>query len=164
MTDYLIAAAIVAATGATGFGAYLHKKSNNIEVMEEEYQTFDDVLEGVKLYIVEQIKDDEITADLSDEELEKRRLRKIALKNALKMAPNGVREAKLVVKGLIKKWILVNLKTEKVYELIGMNDESEPDDNTMFEILMYKYQKEYGVHAFTKWMEKYNLYLSLIHI
>ncbi len=158
MTDYLIAAAIVAATGAAGFGAYLHKKSNNIEVMEEEYQTFDEVLEGVKLYIVEQIKDDEITADLSDEELEKRRLRKIALKNALKMAPNGVREAKLVVKGLIKKWILANLKTEKVYELIGMNDESEPDDNTMFEILMYKYQKEYGVNAFTKWMEKYNLY------
>lgn len=158
MTDYLIAAAIIAATGGASMATYMHKKANNIEVTEEEYQTFDDVLEGVKLFIVEQIKDDDITSDLSDEELEKRRLRKIALKNSLKMAPNGVRDAKLVVKGLIKKWILGNLKTEKVYELIGLNDESEPDDNTMFEIMMYKYQKQYGVHAFTKWMEKYELY------
>lgn len=75
------------------------------------------------------------------------------------MAPNGVRESKLVVKDLIRKWILGNLPIEKVYEFIGMNGESEPTDNIMFEIMMYKYQQEYGVNAFTHWMENIN-YIS----
>lgn len=96
---------------------------------------------------------------MSDAEMEKRRLRKVALKNHLKMAPNGVRESKLVVKDLIRKWILGNLPIEKVYEFIGMNGESEPTDNIMFEIMMYKYQQEYGVNAFTHWMENIN-YIS----
>lgn len=157
MTDYLIAAAIVAAAGAAGAGLVLHKKANNIQVVNEDYQTFNDVLEGVKLDIVEQIKDDDISNDMSDEELEKSRQRKIAIKNALKMAPNGVREAKLVVKGMIKKWLVEHLGIEKVNELTGLNAESEPDDNTMFEILMYRYQKKYGIHAFSVWMDKYDL-------
>ena len=126
--------------------------------IRDRYHTFEEVLEGVKLYIVEQSKDDNISADMSDAEMEKRRLRKVALKNHLKMAPNGVRESKLVVKDLIRKWILGNLPIEKVYEFIGMNGESEPTDNIMFEIMMYKYQQEYGVNAFTHWMEKYKLY------
>lgn len=158
MTDYLIAAAIIAASAAGGYAGLMHKKASNIEVEDEQYHTFEEVLEGVKLYIVEQSKDDNISADMSDAEMEKRRLRKVALKNHLKMAPNGVRESKLVVKDLIRKWILGNLPIEKVYEFIGMNGESEPTDNIMFEIMMYKYQQEYGVNAFTHWMEKYKLY------
>lgn len=157
MTDYLIAAAIIAAAGAAGAAVVMHKKANNIEVVNEDYQTFDDVLEGVKLDIVEQVKDDDIATEMSDEELEKSRQRKIAIKNALKMAPNGVRESKLVVKGMIKKWLVEHIDIEKVKELTGLNSESEPDDNTMFEILMYRYQKTYGVHAFTAWMDKYDL-------
>lgn len=157
MTDYLIAMAIIAAAGAGGTAAIMHKKANNIEVVTEDYQTFDDVLEGVKLDIVEQVKDDDISADMSDEELEKSRQRKIAIKNALKMAPNGVRESKLIVKGMIKKWLLAHVDIDKVKELTGLSAESEPNDNTMFEILMYKYQKKYGVHAFTAWMDKYDL-------
>lgn len=157
MTDYLIAAAIIAAAGAAGSAVVMHKKANNIQVVNEDYQTFDDVLEGVKLDIVEQVKDDDIATEMSDEELEKSRQRKIAIKNALKMAPNGVRESKLVVKGMIKKWLVEHVGIEKVKELTGLNAESEPDDNTMFEILMYRYQKQYGVHAFTAWMDKYDL-------
>ncbi len=157
MVDYLIATAIVASAGGLSVAGFMHKKANNIEVIEEEYQTFDDILEGVKLYIVEQVKDDDIRINVSDEDLEKRRLRKLAIKNALKMAPNGVREAKLIVKGMIKKWVINNVKLEKIYELVGLSGESEPDDNIMFEILMYKYQQKYGVHAFSRWMEKYHL-------
>ena len=88
MTDYLIAAAIIAASAAGGYAGLMHKKASNIEVEDEQYHTFKDVLEGVKLYIVEQSKDDNISADMSDAEVEKRRLRKVALKNHLKMAPN----------------------------------------------------------------------------
>ena len=79
MTDYLIAAAIIAASAAGGYAGLMHKKASNIEVEDEQYHTFEEVLEGVKLYIVEQSKDDNISADMSDAEMEKRRLRKVAL-------------------------------------------------------------------------------------
>ena len=52
MTDYLIAAAIIAASAAGGYAGLMHKKASNIEVEDEQYHTFKDVLEGVKLYIV----------------------------------------------------------------------------------------------------------------
>ena len=81
MTDYLIAAAIVAASVTGGYAGLMHKKASNVEVETEQYHTFADVMEGVKLYIVEQTKDDSISADMSDAEMEKRRQRKVALKN-----------------------------------------------------------------------------------
>ena len=73
MTDYLIAAAIIAASAAGGYAGLMHKKASNIEVEDEQYHTFKDVLEGVKLYIVEQSKDDNISADMSDAEMEKKK-------------------------------------------------------------------------------------------
>lgn len=45
MTDYLIAAAIIAASAAGGCAGLMHKKASNIEVEDEQYHTFEEVLE-----------------------------------------------------------------------------------------------------------------------
>lgn len=37
MTDYLIAAAIIAASAAGGYAGLMHKKASNIEVEDEQY-------------------------------------------------------------------------------------------------------------------------------
>lgn len=89
MTDYLIAAAIIAASAAGGYAGLMHKKASNIEVEDEQYHTFEEVLEGVKLYIVEQSKDDNISADMSDAEMEKEDSVRLPLKIILRWHQTG---------------------------------------------------------------------------
>lgn len=157
MVDYLATLGILAACGAGISGFYFHAKADKEVVLKEEYETFEDVLEAVKMHVVSIVKDEPITSTLTDEEMERLEKRKAQQKHALKMAPNGVKEAKLHVKSIIRSWITDNLPMEKVKELVGVDGDSEPTHNVMFEILMYKYTKEYGMKAFSKWMKRYKL-------
>lgn len=45
---------------------------------------------------------------------------------------------------------------DRVRIFLGIDEESEPDHNIMFEIILYRYQKEYGQDAFSEWMENYH--------
>ena len=155
MNDYMISTAVMAAGFAIGVTAYMRKKSKTQAVSSEIYESFEDVLNAIKLHIVEQVKDDSIDVYLSDEELERLKMRRIQRKNALKMAPNGVKEAKMTVKGIIRAWLIENIEPERARQLISIDKESEPPHNTMFEMIMYRYQKVYGTKAFSVWLEKY---------
>ena len=155
MNDYMISAAAIAGCIVAGAVAYMKKKTSTKDISTEKYETFQDVLNAIKLHVVEQVKDDSIDVFLSDEELERLKMRKLQRKNALKMAPNGVKEAKLTVKGIIRSWLVENISPDKARQLIGIDNESEPDHNVMFEMIMYRYQQAYGAKAFSVWMEKY---------
>ena len=157
MQEYLAAAGILTLGLGTLTGAYFRAKAMKEVIVYEDFETFDDVLSAVKLYIVDLVKDEPITSALSDEEMERLEQRKVKQKNALKMAPNGVKESKLIVKGMIREWVVNNLPIERVKELCGLDADSEPSHNVMFEILMYEYQKRYGTKAFAKWIEEYTL-------
>ena len=157
MVDYLVTTGILAACGTGLTGLYFNAKAKKEVVLEEKYEHFDDVMEAVKLYVVGQVKEESIASSLSDEELERLEKRKARQKNALKMAPCGVKEAKLIVKGMIREWIVANLDIDKIRELVGVTNDAEPSPNVMFEIIMYDYQKKYGAHAFSKWMKEFHL-------
>lgn len=157
MVDYLVTTGILAACGTGLTVSYFRAKAKKEIVLEEKYEHFDEVMEAVKLYVVGLVKEESIASSLSDEELERLEKRKARQKNALKMAPCGVKEAKLVVKGMIREWIVANLDIEKVREFVGVTNDAEPSTNVMFEIIMYDYQKKYGAYAFSKWMKEFKL-------
>jgi putative alpha-1,2-mannosidase len=60
--------------------------------------------------------------------------------------------AKLMVKEMIHSFLEEHLKPEKMRQIIGLDKESERNTNTMFEIIMYIYKKQYGRDALTKWI------------
>lgn len=154
MSDVMIAAAMLC--GSVGFCAagYIRALAGKDTAAQEEYATFEEALEGLKLYMVERTREDGIGAAVSDEELKRRKKQKAMEKAAIKMAPNGVRDAKLAVKGMIRTWVLETLSEEKMRQFLGVDEESEPTHNIMFEILLYRYQKEYGLNAFSVWMDE----------
>ena len=158
LNDLLVSAAIIAAGMASGAAYYVYAKAKKEVIEEEEFETFDDVLNAVKLYIVGQIKEEPMTSTMSDKDYDRLTKRKTQIKNALKNAPNGVKDAKLRVKEMIRTWVTSNLSIDKCRELLGLDAESEPSCNTMFEIILYRYQKDYNTKAFQKWMEKTGFY------
>lgn len=154
MTDLLIAVGLLTGTAGAAAAGYLKAAASRDVEVEEDYTTYPEALEAMKLYMVERTKDDSIYSNITDDEMKRRKKLKAQEKAAIKMAPNGVRDAKLMVKGMIRTWVLSNLPMERVRQFLGIDDESEPTHNIMFEILMYRYQKEYQQDAFSHWMDE----------
>ena len=97
---------------------------------------------------------DDYTFASSNEEFDKMYKRKLKYKIALDNAVYGIDSDKAVVIRLIKDFLLENVIEEKCNELIGLDADGEPTDNTIFEIIMYKYKKKYGKKALAKWIDK----------
>lgn len=154
MSDVMIAAAILAGSVGACAAGYLRAKADKDIVLEDDYATYGEALEALKLYMVERTKEDSIYTAMTDDELKRRKKLKAQEKAAIKMAPNGVRDAKLMVKGMIRTWVLSNLPQERIRQFLGIDEESEPTHNIMFEILLYRYQKEHKQDAFSVWMDK----------
>lgn len=161
MVDFLIATGVTAVAATGIFSRYIYRKAKKQIYVDEEYSSFDEILNAIKLYIVDETKEVSSTIPLTDAEY--RRLKKLRAltRTALKNAPNGVREAKLYVKGMIGAWVVNNLSEDKVREILGLDESGEPDHNTMFEILMFKYRKmtesmpgKKRDDAFSIWFEK----------
>lgn len=161
MVEALMAAGITAVAAAGAGTHYLYRKAKKQIVIEEEYSTFSEVLEAVKLYMVSETKEIDVDAQLSDEEIKRLKKRRAQTREAMTNAPHGVKEAKLYVKGMIHTWVINHLTDEKIIELSGLDTNSEPDHSTMLEIILLKYRKmrdrngkEYGVNGFKVWFEK----------
>lgn len=161
MVEALIAAGLTA-TAAAGFGThYLYRKAKKQIVIEEEYSTFADVLDAIKLYMVSETKEIDADAQLSDEEIKRLKKRRAQTRDAMTNAPHGVKEAKLYVKGMIHSWVAARIPDEKIRELTGLDVNGEPDHSTMLEIILLKYRKmigpdgkEYGANGFKAWFDK----------
>lgn len=134
------------------FIMYIFAKAKKQIVLEEDLYTFEEVLDALKIYIVNLTKEDSINGLETDEELKRLAKRKAQRKEALKNAVYGLDGAKLMVKEMIHTFLLEHMKPEKIRQIIGVDKESEPSTNTMFEIIMYKYKKTYGRDALTKWI------------
>ena len=161
MVEALMAAGLTAVAAAGAGTHYLYRKAKKQIVVEEEYSSFGEVLEAVKLYMVGETKEIDVDAQLSDEEIKRLKKRRAQTRDALTNAPHGVKEAKLYVKGMIHTWVINHLTDEKIIELSGLDPNSEPDHSTMLEIILLKYRKmrgadgkEYGVNGFKVWFEK----------
>lgn len=152
MTDIIIVISVcmVLVVGLAAF--YIHRKASKQVVVEEEFSSFDEVVAAVKLYMVEQTKDPDIYTDMTEEDLKRARKRCAQTKAAVKAAPNGERDAKLYVKGLIFGWVMANIPIEKIKMFLGFTADTEPDFSTMFEVILLKYQQKYGLKGFEKWV------------
>ena len=121
------------------------------------FKSLDEILEGVKQYMVDLIKED-TNMVVNSEDFERLYKRKARINVALKKCVYGIDSAKLTVQDLIKEYIEQNVPDEVVDTILGLNlDEGgEPSDQVMFEILMYRYQKRYGKEALKEWILKNN--------
>ncbi|WOO37850.1 ATPase, T2SS/T4P/T4SS family [Anaerocolumna sp. AGMB13020] len=140
------------------FFLYIRAKAKKQVVIEEDLSTFDEVLDALKIYIVNLTKEDSISSQESDEDLKRLVKRKAQRKEALKNSVYGIDSAKLMVKEMIHTFLTEHMKPEKIRQIVGLDKESEPNTNTMFEIIMYKYKKLYGRDALTKWILENSFY------
>jgi pilus assembly protein CpaF len=140
------------------FFLYIRAKAKKQVVIEEDLSTFEEVLDALKIYIVNLTKEDSINSQESDEDLKRLVKRKAQRKEALKNSVYGIDSAKLMVKEMIHTFLVEHMKPEKIRQIVGLDKESEPNTNTMFEIIMYKYKKQYGRDALTKWILENSFY------
>lgn len=133
---------------------YLNSKKKVTVKFEEKFKNLDEVLEAVKQYMVDLVKED-TNLVVSSEDFERLYKRKARINVALKKCVYGIDSAKLTVIDLIKEFIEQNVPDETVDNILGLNLEEggEPSDQVMFEIIMYKYQKRYGKDALSEWIK-----------
>lgn len=152
MNDIIAALCICIAIVVVIIAMYIYRLAKKQAVIEEDFAAFQDVISAVKLYIVSQTKDPDIYENMSEEDLKRARQICAQTKAAVKGAPNGERDAKIFVKGIIYGWVMNNLSIDKIKKFLGFTSDTEPDHNTLFEIILLKYQQNYGTKGFEKWM------------
>lgn len=152
MNDIIIALCICIAIVVVIAAMYVYRLANKQAIIEEDFASFQDVISAVKLHIVSQTKDPDIYEDTSEEDLKRARQICAQAKTAIKGAPNGERDSKLYVKGIIFGWVMNNLSIDKIKEFLGFTSDTEPDQSTMFEIILMKYQQMHGMKGFEEWV------------
>jgi pilus assembly protein CpaF len=152
MSNFNLGLASVIAITIILFFLYVRAKAKKQVVIEEDLSSFGEVLDALKIYIVNLTKEDSISSLETDEDLKRLAKRKAQRKEALKNSVYGIDSAKLMVKEMIHAFLDEHMRPEKMRQIIGLDRESEPNTNTMFEVIMYKYKKEYGRDALTKWI------------
>lgn len=138
------------------FILYQRAKMRTTIVIEDDYSTIDEVVEAVKIEMVEIVKEDE-TLNISDAEYNALYKRKARITSALKNCVHGIDSAKIIVIELIRSFIDQNVPKSRIAELLGLSDGMLPSDHVMFEILLYRYKKEFGKQAIAEILEKYHL-------
>ncbi|WP_066714748.1 ATPase, T2SS/T4P/T4SS family [Clostridium sp. Marseille-P299] len=133
---------------------YFFAKGKKQAILEEELSTFDEILDAIKAHMVDLIRDDGDDSS-TDEEFIKTKKRKAQIDLACKNASYGIESAKLMLKGIIRTFLKENVSIEKVEQILGLDNESEPSTRVMFEILMYRYKKAFGKNALSMWMKRY---------
>lgn len=153
--NYILVVIIFVLFFAIVLALYARARGQKDIVVEERFNTLDEVLDAIKVYMVDLVSDD-YTFVSSNEEFDRMYKRKAKFKAALNNAVYGIDSDKAVVIRLIRDFLLENVIEEKCDELIGLDPDGEPTNNVMFEIIMYKYKQKYGKAALSKWLEKNN--------
>lgn len=134
---------------------YIRSKRQTNKADTEIFNSIDKVLEAVKIEMVEIVKDD-IGLGISNDEFDRLYKRKARINDALKNCVHGVDSAKALVIDLIRNFIASKVPHEQITELLGLSEDSEPSNHVKFEMIMYKYKKQYGKDAMQKWIDKYD--------
>lgn len=135
---------------------YQKSKRKRATIIDEEYGSIEQLLEAVKLEMIDIIKED-YSLSLSESEFNSLYRRKAKINKALRECIYGIDSAKIRVIELIREFISNNVPHEKVTELLDLSPGLTPSDHVMFEILMYKYKQKYDRDALVEWIDKYKL-------
>lgn len=137
---------------------YFVAKGKKQVIENEDLTSFEDILEALKLYIVDLIKEDGKNIK-SDEEYRRLYKRKAKINDALKSAVYGIDSAKVYVQELIRGYVEEKVSMDVIEQVLGIDNDSEPSAHVMFEIIMYRYKKKYSRDALKKWIIMNNLHL-----
>jgi pilus assembly protein CpaF len=135
---------------------YQRAKLKTTVLLEDDFSTMNHVLEAVKSEMVEIIKED-YSVGLADADFNALYKRKARIQDALRNCVHGIDSAKVIVIELIRGFISQNVHPNRIGELLGVSDGMIPSDHVMFEILMYRYKKQYGKQALGELLTKYDL-------
>jgi pilus assembly protein CpaF len=118
--------------------------------------TFDKLLETVKNELSELVKEDTFTGS-TEAEFNSLLRRKTRISNALRDSISGLDSAKDIVIDLIYSVVTKHLPTEEDILSVVEFDSEFLDPHIKFEVLMYKYKKEYGRKALSVFLDNYGL-------
>lgn len=154
----------VLAIGGIGGGIYWYINKLKNTSWEEEFtntKTVDYLILGVKEIFSATQKQNLKEMNMSRHEMEKRELLKNQLRNSLKTAAYGDKEAKKFITSYIESLITTHKKVkvsiEDVDNYIHFNSASSLKSRDKFEILMYLYRQDYGDKCFTQMINDYDL-------
>lgn len=133
---------------------YFRAKNNAVKVVEDELNTFQKILEHVKMKLVALDKG-ELSPTLTNDQFERAYRRKARTREALVNCVHGIESAKILVIDLIRNIIAEDIKPEVITSLLGLDSGFLPPSQIQFEILLYRYKKLYGKQALAELIEKY---------
>lgn len=150
--------------GAIGGGIYYYIRKLKNTSWDEEFtnnKTIDYLVLGVKEIFSATQKQNLKEMNMSRREMEKRELLKNQLRNSLKTAAYGDKEAKKFITSYIESLITTHKKVkvsiEDVDNYIHFKSASSLKSRDKFEILMYLYRQDYGDKCFTQMINEYSL-------
>lgn len=132
---------------------YFFARGKKQVVLEEDLATYEEILEAIKGHMVDLIRE-EGDDNWTDEEYIKVKKRKAQIDFACKNASYGIESSKLMLKGIIKTFLMEHVRVGNVEQILGIDNESEPSPRVMFEILMYRYKKVFGKNALSTWIKR----------
>ena len=133
--------------------SFISKASNVEKIYAEDFDTFEKILEGVKVEMVDILREDYTVGNTEEEYLAlSAKQQQISL--ALKRCVYGIDADKATVMSLIRGFIDEKVSDEIVERILGVDDDGDIAVNVMYEIIMYKYKKVYGKKAMAEWLIK----------
>lgn len=129
------------------------------KLIKEEFKDFYSLIEFINSEFNGILRANLYEIGLSDEELNKLRIKKRELRSALKNCGIGDRYAKEYIKSSIKSILSEKIKIneDKINLLIPFHDRRKLSIKDKFDILLYLYKKEYGDKGFINMIEEYHL-------
>lgn len=121
--------------------------------------TLDAVLSGIREDFTRLLRNNVFESGVNQAEIEKRLNQKKQLRKALRECAYGDQASKILVKGYIREMLLTRYQVteEKIGQLIPFDQINRLTAREQFDILLYQYQKEYGIEALCILIENFGL-------
>ncbi len=129
----------------------------DIDINDTGEMDLDYIIRDVKKTINDRQKRQVVDENISSDEAKRRRNKRRETKKAIRLATNGDFRSRKILRSYIKE-IIFNEK----YDLTNMIDDYIPfknpnrlSGNDLFEIVVYMFNREYGIEGFSKMMSTY---------
>jgi pilus assembly protein CpaF len=124
-----------------------------------EIHTIEDILQGIREDFTKLLRTNVFESGLNQAEIEKRLNQKKQLRKALRECAYGDINSKIFVKGYIKELLLLRYRVseENITELIPFQNLNLLTARDQFDIMLYRYQKSYGMEAMAELIRDFGL-------
>jgi len=130
-----------------------------VQTMQDQQFTIAQMTAYVREYLHEHVNENIYALGLSSEELRRRNNKRLELRRALKGCVYGDLQDKQFVKDLIYDLLVTTygLNERNINQVIPFEEVDRCTDQDLFEIILYGYKGNYGLHALTTLIQTYQL-------